>query len=94
MIINLKRFVKFVDKTSHFMYNTIVSFGDYFMNNKKDEDFMRDEYTKDNICNLRKNPYAKSFSPADKLKIFLDAFIKEYNWTKKETREIVDAILA
>ena len=29
------------------------------MNNMLDEDFMRDEYTKENICNIRKNPYAK-----------------------------------
>ena len=49
------------------------------MNNIIDDDFMREEYTKDDICNLRKNPYAKSFTPVDKLKVFLDAFIKENN---------------
>lgn len=64
------------------------------MNNVYDEDFMRDEYTKENICNLRKNPYAKEFTALDKLKVFLDAFIKEYNWTKQETKEKVDAILS
>ena len=64
------------------------------MNNVYDEDFMRDEYTKENICNLRKNPYAKEFTAFDKLKVFLDAFIKEYNWTKQETKEKVDAILS
>ena len=64
------------------------------MNNIIDDDFMREEYTKDDICNLRKNPYAKSFTPVDKLKVFLDAFIKENNWTKKEVKEKADAILA
>ena len=63
------------------------------MNKKFDEDFMRDEYTKDNICNARKNPYASKFTAADKLRIFLEAFIKENNWTKQETKEKVDAIL-
>ena len=63
------------------------------MNKKFDEDFMRDEYTKDNICNVRKNPYASKFTAADKLRIFLEAFIKENNWTKQETKEKVDAIL-
>lgn len=63
------------------------------MGNMLDEDFMRDEYTKENICNIRENPYAKKFTPADKLKLFLDAFIKEYNWTKEEMKEKVDAIL-
>ena len=64
------------------------------MSNILDEDFMRDEYTKENVCNIRKNPYAKKFTPVDKLKLFLDAFIKEYNWTKEEMKEKVDAILA
>ena len=64
------------------------------MNNIKDEDFMRDEYTKNDICNIRKNPYSKKFNATDKLKVFLDAFIKEYNWTKQETKEKVNAILA
>ena len=64
------------------------------MSKKLDEDFMKDEYTKDDICNIRKNPYAKNFSPTDKLKIFLEAFIRENNWTKKEVKEKVDAILA
>ena len=57
-----------------------------------DEDFMRDEYTKDNICNIKKNPYSEKFSPADRLKMFLDAFIKENYWTKQETKEKIDVI--
>ena len=64
------------------------------MNNIYNEDFMRDEYAKEDICNLRKNPYAEKFTAVDKLKVFLDAFIKEYNWTKQETKEKVDAILS
>ena len=64
------------------------------MNNILDEDFMREEYTKEDICNLRKKFICKKFSPTDKLRIFLDAFIKENNWTKQETRERVDEILA
>ena len=64
------------------------------MDNVYDEDFMRNEYAKEDICNLRKNPYAKKFTAVDKLKVFLDAFIKEYNWTKQETKEKVDAILS
>ncbi len=64
------------------------------MNKQYDDDFMRKEYTKENICNVRKNPYAKSFTATDKLKLFLNAFIKEYNLTKQETRKKVDEILA
>lgn len=64
------------------------------MNNNIDMDFMREEYSKDDICNIMKNPYAKKFTATDKLKIFLEAFIKENNWTKKEAKEKVDAILA
>ncbi len=64
------------------------------MINNIDKDFMKEEYTKENICNVRKNPYAKNFSAVDKLKIFLNAFIKENNWTKEETIKEVNAILA
>ena len=64
------------------------------MNNIYDVDFMSEEYTKGDICNVRKNPYAKEFTATDRLKIFLEAFIKEYNWTKQETKEKIDTILA
>lgn len=55
---------------------------------------MREEYTKEDICNIRKNPYAKNLTATDRLKMFLTAFIKENNWTKQETKEKVAAILA
>ena len=70
------------------MYNVVN------MNNMIDKDFMRDEYTKDDICNARKNPYPSKFTAVDELRIFLEAFIKENNWTKEEAKEKVDAILA
>lgn len=64
------------------------------MKNNYNEDFMRAEFTKEDICNIRKNPYAKKLTATDRLKMFLTAFIKENNWTKQETKEKVDAILA
>ncbi len=64
------------------------------MNNVIDGDFMRDEYTKDDICNVRKNPYAIKFTATDKLRLLLETFIKENNWTKQEAKEKVNAILA
>lgn len=63
-------------------------------NISKDEFYVEVESALRTFCNIKKNPYSEKFSSADRLKMFLDAFIKENHWTKQETKEKIDAILS
>ena len=52
-----------------------------------EDDFMRDEYALNDVCNIKKNPYASKISIEEKFKMFVNAFIAENHWSKEYAKK-------
>ena len=43
---------------------------------------------------FKKNPYATKFTPEEKFRAYLEAYIADNGWSKEHVREEVEAVLS